>query len=112
MKILIVDDFAKMREVIMRMLTNLSAEFIECDNGLDALYEYEHHHPEYVLMDIEMKEMDGIAVTRSIINKHPDAQIIMVTNYKDQRLIDAARKAGAIGYVMKENLNELRKYFQ
>ncbi len=95
----------------MRMLTNLSAEFIECDNGKDALLAYDRHHPEYVLMDIEMKGMDGIAAAKSIVGKHPDARIIMVTNYKDQSLVDAARDAGAVGYVMKENLSELRKYF-
>jgi len=60
-----------------------------------------------VLMDIEMNGLDGITATRRIKAAHPAAKIIIVTNYDDPALREAARNAGACGYVLKENLFEV-----
>ncbi len=108
MKILIVDDLPKMRRMIMNILQLPDAEFIECSDGTDALEAYSLHHPNYVLMDIELRTMDGISATREIRARFPDAKVIMVTNYNDMDLITAAKKAGATGYILKDNLQELR----
>ncbi len=112
MKILIVDDFPKMRKVIMNILKHLHAEFIECSDGSEAIEAYEHERPNYVLMDIELKTMDGLAATLAIRSKFPDAKIIMVTNYNDPQLIATANDSGAIGYILKDNLQELRTLLQ
>jgi CheY-like chemotaxis protein len=112
MKIMIVDDVPKFRRVIIDMLKNVEAEFIECSNGNDAIKAYDECHPDVVLMDIEMKEMSGIDATRIIKRKYSDAKICIVTNYCDALLTKAARDAGAVGYVLKENLHELRKFIQ
>jgi len=108
MKILVVDDFPKMRKVIISILRNLDAEFIECGDGTDAIEQYTLHHPNYVLMDVELLTMDGITATREIRKKYPEARIVMVTNYNDPQLITTAKDAGAIGYILKDNLQELR----
>ncbi|MBI3195827.1 MAG: response regulator transcription factor [Ignavibacteriae bacterium] len=112
MIIMVVDDVPKIRHVIIDMLKNVDAEFIECSNGIEAINAYEECHPDVVLMDIEMKEMNGIDATRIIKRKHCDAKICIVTNYSDSFLTKAARDAGAVGYVLKENLYELRKFIQ
>ena len=112
MIIMVVDDVPKIRRVIIDMLKNVDAEFIECSNGAEAVNAYEQHHPDFVLMDVEMKEMNGIEATRKIKHKFRDAKICIVTNYDDQYLINAANEAGAVGYVLKENLQELRKFVQ
>ncbi|MBI5216728.1 MAG: response regulator transcription factor [Ignavibacteriae bacterium] len=112
MKIMIVDDVPRIRKVIIDILKNIEAEFIECANGNEAVKAYDLFHPDFVLMDIEMKGMNGIDATRIIKRKYHDAKICIVTNYSDALLTKAARDAGAVGYVLKENLHELRKFIQ
>ena len=54
------------------------------------------------------RRRDGLAATRDIIGVDPDARVVIVTEYDETDLRDAARAAGARGYVLKENLHELR----
>ncbi|MGH9838430.1 MAG: response regulator [Blastocatellia bacterium] len=87
----------------------MTEAFTECSDGVQALDAYRQHHPDWVLMDIKMKEMDGLAATRQIKAAFPQARIVIVTGYDDARLREAARSAGACAYVHKENLLELRQ---
>ena len=112
MKILIVDDNAMMRRVIKTLIADLADEFCECADGITASAAYAEHQPNVVLMDIGMKQIDGLAATRQIIAGHPAARIIIVSHYDDKHLRAAARAAGACGYVLKENLFELRQLLQ
>lgn len=109
-KILIVDDHCDARRMTRFFLRDLPFEFVECADGADALDYYEATRPEWILMDWEMKRMDGLAATIQIVGKYPRAKILIVTNYDDQ-LREAARKAGARGFILKENLTELRRHF-
>jgi DNA-binding NarL/FixJ family response regulator len=59
-------------------------------------------------MDIEMPITDGITATREIIDALPSTAIVIVTQYDDKWMRMAAMKAGARGYVLKENLLALR----
>ena len=54
-----------------------------------------------------MKGMDGITATRQITAAHPEAKIMMVTDYNDADLKRAAREAGAAEYIVKEDLFEI-----
>lgn len=108
MTIMIVDDSGLMREMIRTILGNSADRFIECSNGEEAIHEYGKHRPEYVIMDVVMPRMDGINATRSIMQSHPEARIIIVTHHADSDLRDEAGEAGALGYVLKENLSQLR----
>jgi two-component system response regulator DegU len=58
-------------------------------------------------MDIGMKKVDGITATRQIIAAHPQAKIMIVTDYGDDDLRRAATDAGASGYVVKEDLLDI-----
>ena len=107
--LLIVDDSERMRRMIKRLIKNVLAEVWECSDGSQALEAYTLHHPDWVLMDIEMKEMDGIAATRQIRAAFPDARIVIVSNYDSDELRAAASMAGACAYIVKENLIELRR---
>jgi two-component system response regulator DegU len=108
MKLLIVEDNMKMRDMIKTVMSRSINEFRECSDGEEAIKAYEEFHPDCVLMDVEMKPVDGITATRLIKALHPEAKIIIVTNYGDKRTRAAAAQAGADGFVEKENLVRLR----
>ena len=108
MKLLIVDDNADMRRLIMGLVRDLAETINECSDGADALAAYIEYQPDWVLMDIKMARLDGIAATRQLIAAFPEAQIVIVTDYGDAKLRAAAKAAGARAYVVKEDLFVLR----
>ena len=110
MSFLIVDDNSVMRRTIRRVVGEFADEIIECDDGAKALLAYQEHQPDWVLMDVEMREKDGLTATREICAAFPEAHIVIVTKHGDAEMRDAARKAGAFGFVVKENLLELRTF--
>lgn len=98
-----------MRRLIKSMVTDLADAIDECSDGGEALAAYTEHRPDWVLMDIKMKEVDGIAATRNITSRFPDAHVMIVTDYDDEKLREAARLAGACEYVAKEDLFAMRR---
>lgn len=112
MCLLVVEDSPEMRRVIRRMLGGVADEIVECGDGSEALAAYVSAQPDWVLMDIEMGGLDGISATRQITTTYPEARILIVTSHGDEPLREAARAAGACGYVMKENLFELKRLLQ
>lgn len=108
MRILIVEDSAPLRRMMRALLAPLTAEIFECGDGAEAFAAYRRHRPDWVLMDWQMKRMDGLTATRRIKDAFPDAHILFVTQYDDHELRQAARAAGACGYVLKDDLLGLR----
>ena len=109
MRLLIVDDNPQMRRLICSLLKDLSEEIAECSDGTQALAAYAQWRPDWVLMDIKMRQLDGIAATRQIRAAYPQARIMIVSDYGDHQLRDAARRAGACAYVVKEDLLAVRR---
>jgi CheY-like chemotaxis protein len=109
MPILIVDDNSVMRRAIRRVVHDLTDRTIECADGAEVSAAFEKHQPEWILMDIKMKGKDGLTATREICAAYPSTRVVIVTNYDDEEFREAARNAGAIGFVIKDNLLELRE---
>jgi DNA-binding NarL/FixJ family response regulator len=107
LKILIVDDNAAMRGLLRSFVLPFGAEIRECADGADAPAVYEAQNPDLVLMDIRMNEVDGITATKQIRAADPIAKVVIVTDYDDDSLREAAIRAGACGYVLKDNLLDL-----
>ncbi len=105
--VLIIDDSQPMRELIKMTLAGAGEIVGECADGSEALAAYERLRPDWVLMDIEMKSIDGITATRQITAAYPQARIMIVTDYNDDALRRAAYEAGARQYVVKENLLDI-----
>jgi len=105
---MIVDDNDRMREMIRTILSKSVDQFIECRSGEEALKAYSEQEPDYVLMDIVMGGIDGITATKQLTKAHPKANVIIVTQFNDAGLREAAQKAGAAGYVLKEDLAVIR----
>ncbi len=112
MKLLIVEDNQQMRRLIASIVCDLAGEISECSDGSQALAAYTEQQPDWVLMDIRMQEVDGIAAILQIKAAFPEAQIIIVTDYDDAKLREAACGAGACGYITKENLFDVREVLQ
>ena len=109
--LLIVDDNLAMRRLMRRLTSDLAERIEECADGVEVLAAYEQHHfgaTDWVLMDVEMAGMDGLTATRELRAAHPEARVIIVTKHNDEQLRAAAFKTGACGFVLKENLLELR----
>jgi Response regulator containing a CheY-like receiver domain and an HTH DNA-binding domain len=107
MRLLIAEDNEQMRNMIKTIMTHPTNFLFECADGESAVVMYDRVRPDCVLMDV-MKPIDGITATRMIKALHPEAKIIIVTNYGDKRTRAAAAQAGADGFVEKENLVLLR----
>lgn len=112
MNLLIVEDNEKMRRMIRSIVADLAERIDECADGDEALSLYETGQPDFVLMDIQMKNTNGIAATRQIVSIFGAAKIIIVTNHDDEFFRASARAAGAFGYVLKENLLDVRRILQ
>jgi DNA-binding NarL/FixJ family response regulator len=112
MRLMIVDDNARVRRMIAEVAALPAGDVIECSDGAQALPAYLQHRPDVVLMDIALGNMDGIAAAGQILGADPAARVVMVTDYDGEELREAAQAAGACGYVLKENLFELRGLLQ
>jgi two-component system response regulator DegU len=109
MKLLIVDDNPRMRDLIQKFFTEPPAQVAACADGAGALAAYQQFLPDWVLMDIRMKSVNGLTATRQIKAADPKAKIIIVTNFSDPELREAAREAGACAFVLKEDLSPLQQ---
>ena len=107
--LLIVEDNSSMRRLIKSVLQDIAVEIHECKDGAEALAAYEEHRPEWVVMDIEMKEKDGITATREIVETYPGAKILILTKYDSSGIREEAQRAGASTFVLKEDLLSILK---
>ncbi len=107
LKLLIVDDHAPFRRLLRSLFPPSHHEVWECDEGADAVWICEKYQPDWVLMDLEMKPLDGLTATREIVIRHPEAKVLLLTQYDDPELRVAARLVGAQDCVMKERLSEI-----
>lgn len=103
MRILLVDDQALMLEGLRSLLTVKGFEVAGmAQSGAEALLKYEMTKPDLVLMDIQMRELDGIETTRLMKQKYPEAKIVMLTGIETDNNLIAAIQAGAEGYLLKD----------
>ena len=74
----------------------------EAANGAEAISLCAEVHPDVILMDMIMPDMDGVAATSAIRQQFPQVQIIALTSFKEGNLVKKALEAGAIGYLLKD----------
>ncbi len=102
-KILIVDDHNVVRSGLSAFLMVYDdLELVgEASNGKEAVEMCGMLKPDVVLMDLIMPEMDGADATREIRSRYPCTQVIVLTSFKEDNLVECALQAGAIGYLLK-----------
>jgi CheY-like chemotaxis protein len=104
LSVLIVDDNVKMRSMIAEIVKSKTNNVIECTDGIDALGEYSLHRPDWILMDVKMKRMDGLTATELIHQYYPKAKVVIVSQDDTPEIRQAAQHAGATAFVPKDNL--------
>lgn len=107
MKIMIVDDHAEMRRLLRSTLTHLASEFVECADGTDAVAAFPEQRPDWTIMDVTMKGMDGLEATRRIRRQSPAARILVLTQHDTPVIRRAALEAGACAFLSKDQLREV-----
>lgn len=103
-KLLIADDERLFRQCLKVLLETASDIKVvaEAADGQEAVIKARENAPDIALLDVNMPKMDGIKAARLISSVAPEAKILMLSVHHDDEKIDAALKAGAIGYVLKD----------
>ncbi len=102
------DDNAELRQLVKQIVRKQSEIIFECEDGDEVLTAYDAHRPDWVVMDVEMKRMDGLTATAALLALYPQAKVVVVTKYTDANTREAAMKAGAVSFVGKDDLLGLR----
>ena len=107
-RILLADDHTLMRQGLRQILEqNGNFEVIaEANSGLEAVELAEQHHPDVAIIDIGMKELNGIEATAQILKHSSQTVVLILSMYSDERYVIRAVKAGARGYVLKNSAGE------
>ena len=102
-RILLVDDHAVVRSGLKTFLLVFDdLEFVgEASDGREAIQKCTELQPDVVLMDLVMPDMDGATATQVIRTSWPAIQVVVLTSFKEDDLVQGALRAGAIGYLLK-----------
>jgi CheY-like chemotaxis protein len=107
LRILIADDDPRIRQMLRQTVVSLASAVYEAGDGGEAIAVCATERPDWVLMDVRMKPIDGLRATAAIKARFPETRIAIVTQYDDAELRAEATRAGASVYVLKENLMEI-----
>ena len=101
---LVVDDHAVVRSGIEYSLLALDDIQLvgSVSSGVEAVSVCGQLHPDVILMDMVMPDMDGVAATREVLRSCPQAQVIALTSFQEGDLVQRALQAGAISYLLKD----------
>lgn len=102
-RVLIVDDHDMLREGLASFLVAFPDLELagQATNGREATVLADSLLPDVILMDLMMPETDGVAATRTILQRHPGMKILALTSFGEEDLVRAELQAGAIGYLLK-----------
>src|SRR5262245_32710373 len=103
-KLLIADDERLFRQSLKILLeTGTDIEVVaEASNGQDAVTGAQEKQPDLALLDVDMPKMDGIKAARLISALSPRTKMLMLSVHHEEDKIDAALRAGALGYILKD----------
>ena len=107
-KVFIADDHQIVRQGLRTLLEREpDLEVVaEAENGRSTVRLARESHPEVIIMDVAMPDMNGIEATRQIISEMPKVKVIALSMYADRRFVANMLKAGASGYLLKDCASE------
>ena len=104
-RVLVVDDQSMVRAGFRLLLADEpDLEVVaEASNGLEAVAQAARFHPDVILMDIRMPQLDGLEATRRILAADPAARVLVLTTFNLDEYVYEALRAGASGFVLKDD---------
>lgn len=109
MKVLIIDDDMLVSSAL-KTIIETGEDLQVCatgNDGGDALPLYRRHRPDVLLMDIRMKDMNGLEASAKVLSEFPNARILLLTTFSDDEYIIQALKAGVKGYLLKQDYQSI-----
>jgi DNA-binding NarL/FixJ family response regulator len=105
--VLLVDDHALVRRGFRRILEDEPSFHVvgEASDGLEAVQLAAQLHPNVIVMDCALPQINGIEATRRILAKFPDIAVLMLSMHSEDTLVRQALEAGARGYILKNAMD-------
>lgn len=102
-RIILADDHNIMREGLRSLIEHEAGMEIiaEAENGRQAVELCREHHPDIVIMDVAMPDLNGVEATAQVLRHCPGTKVLALSTYKTQRFAAGMLAAGASGYVVK-----------
>jgi len=106
--ILLADDHAILRQGLRRILESYAGLSVvaEAASGLEAVDLARECQPDVALVDIGMPGLNGIEATAQILRRSPRTAVLILSMHNDERYVTRALKAGAVGYLLKDSVEE------
>lgn len=102
-RVVVVDDHEVVRVGLRELFAHHGVEVVgEAVDTPDAVPMVLESKPDVVLMDVRLPSGNGIAATAEIVTRWPKARVVILTSYADETAVQAAIRAGAVGFVLKQ----------
>lgn len=106
LRIIVADDNRKTLLILVKVLSSEFEIIATATDGLSALDQIRRCQPSVAILDLNMPKLNGIEVTKEVIRQGLSSGVIICSVAKDPELIEAAQRAGALGYVFKARVNQ------
>lgn len=109
MKLILIDDDCLVVSAL-KMILESEPDFevaATAEDGTEALPLCRRYNPDVILMDIRMKEKNGLEAAEEILQEFPSARILLLTTFSDDEYIVRALKLGAAGYLLKQDYRNI-----
>lgn len=103
-RIVLAEDHTLLREGLRKIISSLPDYEVvgTADDGLETIQAVEKLNPDLILIDLSMPRLSGIEAIKTIKSEHPQLKVLVLTAYKDEQYILEAFRAGADGYMLKD----------
>jgi DNA-binding NarL/FixJ family response regulator len=103
-RVLLVDDQQLVREGLRRILHPEEGFDVvgECSDGAEVSGAVESSHPDVVVMDVRMRDVDGVEATRRLREQPAGPPVLVLTTFDEDEVLSGALRAGAAGFVLKD----------
>ena len=103
--ILLVEDHPLVREGVRAFLDKTTQHEViaECEDGVTALQLVAKHRPDVVIVDLRIPRLDGLEVTRRVVQKYPSIKVVVLSMYSTDSYVASALRHGAMAYELKNS---------